>query len=251
MNFKHNPPRRIALIWAVTTVIGLFIIFLPGLLKMDSFNGGFALSFLGGFIVVLGLIALVTYWQTASILDRITKKENVLANWHYDPAEWQQYTGEEQKEDAADKRHLFFLIAVIAVAVGLVFGLLVWLKERGNPVVVLGIVVAIIVITGLAVWAYGQVTYRRDKNRLGEVYIALDGVYLNRQLHIWKGLGNHLKNILYEDHSPDRSRISIVYSSPSREGPEEYALSIPVPSGQEETAKNLVRQITQTHLSRP
>ena len=76
-------------------VVGLFVIFLPGIIGLDGFDGGFALSILGGFIAMIAIIAMVIYLQMAGILDRITKKENILVYWKYTPEEWKIYTEHE------------------------------------------------------------------------------------------------------------------------------------------------------------
>jgi hypothetical protein len=244
MNIKHNPPRLTALIWGGIMVIGLFVIFLPGIVGMDGFNGGFALSFLGTFIAMVGLIALVIYIRMAVILDRITTKENVLAYWKYTPEEWKQYTEQEHKDDTLGRRNLFFMVAIISLFVGIVF----WLVVRDHPLVIICIVLGIIAITGITAWASGLANYRNNKRNLGEVYIALDGAYLNRQVHIWKGIGNKLEDIIYDEISQAQPRIIIDYSSPSRNGRDSYSARMPEPPGQEEQAQRIVAEITAAHL---
>ncbi len=51
------------------------------------------------------------------------------------------------------------------------------------------IILGIIAIIGLTAFLSIQSPYRWNKKHLGEVYIAKDGAYLNRRLHIWRGLG--------------------------------------------------------------
>jgi hypothetical protein len=243
LNIKNNPPRRTALIWVGIMVVGLFIIFLPGIIGLDGFDGGFALSILGGFIAMVAIIAMVIYFQMAGILDRITKKENILAYWKYTPEEWKQYTEQEHKEDTTDRRNLFFLIAVISIFVGIIF----WFMVRNNLLVITCLVLGIIAITGIAAWASGLANYRNNRRRLGEVYVALDGAYFNRQLHVWKGIGNKLEDINLENDYKQHSRIKIDYSSPGKDSRSFYSVRIPVPPGQEEIAKKIVADIAEAH----
>ena len=244
MNIKNNPPRRTAIIWMGILVVGLLIIFLPGIIGLDGFDGGFALSCLGGFIAIMAIIAIVIYLQMAGILDRITKKENILVYWKYTPEEWKQYTEEEHKEDATGRRDLFLLITIISVFVGIIF----WLMVRDNPLVIIGVVLGIVAITGIAAWASGLANYRNNKRNLGEVFISLDGAYLNRQLHVWKGIGNKLEGIAFEESFRPQPRIIIDYSSPARGSRNFYTARIPVPPGQEELAQRVVADITSVHL---
>jgi hypothetical protein len=244
MNVKNNPSRRTALIWGGIMVVGLFIIFLPGIIGLDGFDGGFALSILGGFIAMMAIIAMVIYLQMAGILDRITKKENVLVYWQYTPEEWKVYTEQEHEEDAAARRNLFFMVVVIAFIVGIVFMII----KRENYFLIACIILGIIAITGIAAWSSTMANYMNNKRRLGEVYIALDGAYLNRQVHIWKGIGNKLEAIAFEEDEHERPRIKIDYSSPGRNSRNFYTVRIPVPPGQEELAQRVVADITAAHL---
>lgn len=244
MNIKNNPSRRTALIWGGIMVVGLFVIFLPGIIGLDGFGGGFALSILGGFIAMVAIIAMVIYLQMAGILDRITKKENVLVYWKYTPEEWKIYTEQEHEEDATDRRKLFFMVAVIAFIVGIIFMMI----KRENYLLIACIIVGIIAITGIAAWSSTLANYMNNKRRLGEVYIALDGAYLNRQVHIWKGIGNKLEAITFEKDEHEQPRIKIGYSSPGRNSRNFYTARIPVPPGQEELAQRVVADITAAHL---
>jgi hypothetical protein len=244
MNIKHNPPRRTALIWSGLILIGLLGVFLPAIIGLDGFGGGFALSFFGAFVAILGIIAAVIYFRLAKSLDRITHPSNILAHWQYSQAEWRQYTATEHHEDATGRKKLFILVAVISLLVGLIF----WALVRQNPGVIALIVLVIIAITGLTAWISGVVNYRNNQNSQGEVYIALDGAYLNRQLHVWSGLGNKLEGIVFEAESRAQPRIRADYSAPSNEGRNNYTARIPVPAGQEAVARQVVAQIAAAHL---
>jgi hypothetical protein len=244
MNIKHNPSRRTALIWGAIMIVGFFVMFLPPIIGLDGFDGGFALSILGGFIAMVAIIAMVIYLKLANILDRITKKENVLAHWEYTPEQWKVYTEREHEEDATDRRNLFFMVAVIALIVGIVMMILV----RENYLVITCIILGIIAITGIAAWSSTLANYMNNKRRLGEVYIALDGVYLNRQVHVWKGIGNILEEIAFEEDDHKQPRIRIEYSSPGRDSRNFYTARVPVPPGQEELAQRIVADISAAHL---
>jgi amino acid transporter len=244
MQIQHNPPRRSALIWTAIIVVGIFIVFFPNMIGMDGFNGGFALSCLGGFIAMIGIIAAIIYFNLAKSLDRITQKENVLAHWNYSAHEWQKYTEVEHQEDSSMRKNLFLMITAISVVVGFLF----WVVVRENPGIIFLLVLGIIAITGFTAWITGLTNYRNNKRNLGEVFIALDGAYLNHQVHIWKGLGNKLEEIAFESQYREQPRIRIEYSSPSRGGRNSYTARIPVPPGQEDLAQMIVDKITAAHL---
>lgn len=244
MEIKENPPRRTAYICIGIIIVGIFIMFIPGITGMDGFDGGFALGVGGGFVAMVGIIAAVIYFRLAASLDRMMQKENILAHWTYSPEEWKLYTEREHKEDAAAKRGLFFMIAIIAVIVGIIFFAFV----REDALIIALIILGIIAIAGLAAFFSTLCNYLNNKRHHGEVYISLDGVYLNRQVHVWNSLGNLLEDISYDSKKNQSPRIILTYSAPAKNGRNSYTVRIPVPPGQEEAAREIVSRIEQTHL---
>ncbi len=244
MNLKNNPTRRTAMIWTAIMATGIFLIFFPGIIGMDGFNGGFALALGGGFVAILGLIAAIIYFRLAGRLDRITRKEEVLAHWTYSPEDWKAYAEEEHKEDAADKKGVFIMVMIISIIVGIVF----WLVVRDNPLLIAGIILGIIAVTGIAAFTSSWTTYLNNKRHHGEAFIHLDGVYLNRQLHIWKGIGTRLEEVVYEDDGTSLPLIKFDYSAPGRNERYYYTARVPVPPGEEENAKRIIVQIATAHL---
>lgn len=222
------------------------MMFLPGIIGMDGFNGGFALAFFGGFVVIVGIISVVVFARLARLSDSILKKENILAHWTYSLAEWQQYIEEEHIQDSSDKRNLFIMVAVIAVLVGLVMLVI----HPDNPLLIFYIIFGLIVVIGLAAYLSSIAPYQWNKKHLGEVYIARDGTYINRKLHIWKGLGTALVSAEYEAGKYSLPRINIEYSSPNGTMRNYYTARIPVPRGQEEIAEKIVTRIQADHLGK-
>jgi hypothetical protein len=244
MNIKNNPPRRSALIWGGILTAGVIIIFFPTIIGLDGMSGGFAVATGGVFISIFGLVGTIIYLLLAKSLDRITLPENILAYWKYSPEEWKSYTENEHREDASGKRNLFFLVAAISVVVGIIFYAMV----QDDPLIIVLIILGIISITGITAYLSTLTAYLHNKKYLGETYIALDGVYLNRQVHIWKGLGNRLEEIGFDEDKETGSRIIIEYSAPGTHNRNSYSVRIPVPPGKESTARGLVNQIASANL---
>jgi hypothetical protein len=246
MNIKNNPPRRTALVWTGVIVIGIFIIFLPGMIGLEGFRGGYALSFGGCFMAIIGLIAAIIYARIGLVLDSITKKEHILAYWTYTYEEWKSYTEEENKEDSQSKKLLFIIVAIISIIVGIIFYAIV----RDDALIIVLITVGIIILVGLTALLSSLSSFRHIKRSPCEAIIAMDGVYLNHVLHIWKGIGNQLEEAVYELDKKSRPRVRFEYSSPSNEGRNTYTAQIPVPPGQEDLARKIVAEIKAVHLSK-
>jgi hypothetical protein len=102
----QHPQRRSALIWSGVVLVGIILIFLPGIIGLEGNDGGYALSFLGGFMALIGIIAALIYFKLARTIDNIIKKENVLAHWNYTSDEWQKYTETERKESGSYRANI-------------------------------------------------------------------------------------------------------------------------------------------------
>lgn len=239
-----NPYWHTAIACTSIIVLGIVMIFLPGIIGLEGFNGGFALSFLGGFVVIIGIITVIIVAHLARLFDNILKKENILVHWTYTPEDWKQYTEEEHKEDKTDKGRLFIVVAVIAVIVGIIMCFIFPDDILLNICIILGIIAVI----GLTAFLSQLAAYRWNKKYLGEVYITLDGAYFNRRLHIWKGLTTKLDGATYEVGKQSLPRVTFLYSSQNMAVRNAYAARIPVPRGQEEAARNIVTQVRAAHL---
>ena len=239
-----NRPRRMAFIWIGIAFLGLIIIIIPGIIGMDGFEGGYALSVGGVLVTLTALIAAFLYFKLARSVDSIIRNENVLAHWKYTTEEWQGYTEKEHKEDSAGKWGLFLLIAVIAVVVGIILAIII-----GEDFMILALIIlGIIAVAGLAAFFSTIGAYRYNKKHHGEALFTPDGVYFNQQMHTWKGLGNSLESISFEEDSSGCFRISIEYSVLAAYKRNYFTIRIPVPRGEEATAKMIVNKIGQTHL---
>ena len=76
-----------------------------------------------------------------------------------------------------------------------------------------------------------------NKKYLGEAYITPDGVYLNRQLYLFRGWGASLEDVSYNE---DEKFLAFRYSTPNRNGRSDYTLRIPVPAGKEQEARQVL-----------
>jgi len=195
MSLKNNPPRRSALIWASVGLVGVLAIFAPGVLGIDGFDGGFAMQVMGLFVGIAGLTGAIIYNKLARAVDGMLKEKNLLAHWTYTPEEWRRYTEKEYAEDSKARKGLFIMITVISLIIGLGW----WIFTREYPLLIFSVIFGIIALTGLTAYLTAASNYRRNRKFLGEVYITLDGVYLNRQIHIWKGIGTSLEKAVYEE----------------------------------------------------
>jgi hypothetical protein len=228
-----NPQRRTAIIAWILTAVFTFGIFAPSIFGMDGFDGGFALATFSLVAAITTLIVAIMYQGRAGALDRILSSKNLLAHWKYDPVEWQDYAEKEYVRAKKDKWNLFKLVAIISAVVGI--GFAIFVPDSGWIVLcALGGVLLLIVFVIITTTRYD---YMINRKYVGEAYITADGIYLNRQLHMFRGWGAKLDSIGYDEKD---KLLSFVYSVPSRTGRNDYNLRVPVPLGKEKEAAQVL-----------
>jgi MFS family permease len=236
MNINNNPPLQTTIAWAIITILSVFGIFAPGIFGIKGFDGGFAISFVCIFLAIIGIIVVVIYIGRARLLNRILSGENTLAHWKYSPEEWRKYTEKEYKEERQLKRGLFYVISGIAVLVGIIF----FLADHKGGLWVLVAMLGLVAIIAFTAWFTSWYNYRQNKKYLGETYITEEAVYINRQLHTWRGLGTRLDSVNLAEGKPSLL-LKFVYSAPTRTGMQEYKVNVPVPAGEEEAAEKILK----------
>lgn len=237
-----NPVKRTAIIWWVLVPVILSGVFVPFLLDAFGVDTGEWVFALMVFCLIFGITAVVVaaiYTRRARLLGRMLDKEDLLAHWTYPPEEWAAYTEKEHRENRREKKNLFIMIAVISVVVGAILTIV----HPDGWIIFLITVAGIILLMGFVAWLAVWLRHRQNLKTLGEVYLARDAVYLNRELHVWRGLGAILEGVEYHGRPGNQGIIEILYSMPSRTGKLHTTVRVPVPAGEEAVAKDIVRQL--------
>lgn len=76
----NNPQRRTAMVALFIAIIAGVMIFIPELIGIDGFEGGFAISFFSLFILIMAVITSVMYFGYARRVDTILRGEGLLAH---------------------------------------------------------------------------------------------------------------------------------------------------------------------------
>jgi hypothetical protein len=231
---NNNPAYRTLFAWSIITSLAILGIFLPFILGIEGFSGGFAISFICFFLVIVGIIVIIIFALRAKRLARILRGEGVLAHWTYSSDKWKAYAEKEYKTEKGEKKALLIIISVIALVIGIIF----FLINPQSGAWVLLVMVALIGILAFMAWFTSWYNHRENLKYHGEAYIADKAVYLNRQLHMWGGIGEKLENVeLVKD--GDLPLLVITYSVPTRSGRSSTSVRIPVPPGKENEAEGI------------
>jgi len=221
------------------SAFGIVMIFGPGLLGISGFDGGFAISFVGIIVANMGVIITAIYLQQANILNGILRGEGSLAHWTFEPQLWKKYTQKESAEEIAEKKDLFFVVSAFA----LFFGALFWVLDNEAGFFVFLVMLGLIGIIGFT-WQFSAWYYRGQNERgVREAYIARSGVYMNRRLYSWRSSSARLLNARIEN-TRGMSVLKFSYTAFTFPAGQTYNVRVPIPEGQEETAKTIVQQLT-------
>jgi hypothetical protein len=174
------------------------------------------------------------------------RKENILAHWTYSVEEWRNYAAEEHAADKKDKWRLFLLAVVISIIVSIV----IWVIYPREVILTICIILGMIVYIGLTADFSKLAPYLWNKHTQGEAYVTKDGAFLDSRLLIWHGPGTRLMRATYEEGKQSLPELKIEYSSQNLTARNHYSARIPVPRGQEETARTIVARIQASNLKK-
>ena len=231
-----NPQKTVVRVALGVVLLGTLLIVLP-FFTMDGMSGGFALTTGGAFIFLCGAITAAVYASRARTLGRILAEKNLLAHWRVDDAEQRRHADAEYEEEKKEKGALFLVVAVITLAIGLVF---LFVAGEAGPIVFL-VLLGVLAIVGLVAWSGPRIHRRRSRRIGGEVYISADGAYVDGMLHTWRLLGARIEHASFEE--GQTPTLEIAYSAPVMYGRQAYTIRIPVPRDQEERAREVVRKL--------
>jgi len=101
-------------------------------------------------------------------------------------------------------------------------------------------VLGALALIGLIAWFTAFYNHRQNRNNQGYAFFTPDAVYINRQLHDFKGMMSRLEKV---DIKGDSGRyIEFIYSSPTRTGRQNYEARMPIPQGKDDEARKLVEK---------
>jgi hypothetical protein len=236
-----NPVKTTAIIWWIICGICLILILSPALFELADVEAGewiFALMF---FAIVFGITAFIIaimYTKRASLTGQMLQRQNLLAYWTYSPEQWNSYAIKEHEENKREKRNMFIMIAVISVVICAIMAIIIRDDWYIFLFVALGIIVLMAPVAWLSVW-----TRRRQNQKYpGDTYICQDGIYFNRQLHVWRGFGAILEDVTYQQ-EPAEMLVLITYSVINRYNRQYVTIRVPVPRGRENEAVNLAQTL--------
>lgn len=238
-NHAARAERRAAGICLVFFLAGWLAILLPPLTGVDGTRGGYALFFVGVFVVVSSFVAFLFYLDRACVAVRMTESSLLLARWQYSPAEWKEIVREEKGGNGAAVLGGFALAALF-----LLIGFIVFLfdpSENGLFLAIMGGLALLFALVGVvSMFAHNR---RADRAR-PEVLISREGLWFLGVLYTWnrKGIAR-LEQVRLLDETPALLVFTLrQIGGGGRLNPVRYQLlevAVPVPRREEDHAAEI------------
>ena len=239
---KRNP--EMVGVWAglVILALGVACILLPVLAGMDLMQGGFALQFLGVFLILVGGIILVLYGYRARRLAAMFRGQKLLAHWRYDPVQAAAQAQRELDEARQRNRALLLIVAGFVVVCTVLFTLYGILQGEGDDMpVFVAIMGGVLLVVAAFAFVMPSLQYRRARQAGHEALVAEDGLYAGGVLHTWNAPLATLDAVTIEE---EGGQVRLVFhlrslSRTSATAYQAYTVEVPVPPGEEATARRI------------
>ncbi len=242
---SRNPARGGVMAGAIISAVGAAACLYPFVGDIDMMNGGFALVFIGGIVLITGLITLGVFLAQSSSAARMQSGTDVLAHWQY--AETEQQAATEQAYDAyrGDNRVLLMIVAGFIVACTVLFSLISVADsgEVNGPfiLIMLGVLLLIAFVAVLA----PRAAHRQATQAAPEAIIARNGLILFGAQHTWGSLWSKLQKVeIVNGGNGAQLQFTICYlTRASVLMYTTYTVNVPIPPGREGEAQQAAAQL--------
>jgi hypothetical protein len=236
----ENPYRKAIRVMQILGAAGALLLIL-GLVRAAGQHSLYSLVVVGPLLIVcvVALVVIVvtgrkTQRQIQALLDG-----GSLAHWTYSPTEWSVFTDSEWRRASRKARGQPVRVLGIMLAVGVVLSLLSSLSILDGILFggVIGVPLGILV--GIISWVLAWTTHRKRRSAaVGEVYFGPAGIYQDGSYPALQGFGWWFKGAAIEPGDPPVLRFDFE----NRRGLD-WQRRVAVPMGKEEEARKVVAQL--------
>jgi hypothetical protein len=193
-------------------------------------------------VFIFGSLFLLMMYASRSTYSKDSNellKGEYLVHWKYEEDEWIRFVTNEWKRLRKRSITVPSMFAALFIVIGLGSDLTTFV-ESGTLVIWVLLIMAMVSALALG---YNHKSYRKNLLSEREVYIGKKGVYVHGQFASWEVSGARLGNVQF---SPkDSSVIEFDIPTVGRFGSQPNILRVPVPSGAESEAKDVVQKFAE------
>ena len=209
----------------------------------------------GFFLMVTFVICTLLFWKQARLLRQMFAGKHLLAHWVYSADKAVLHAKDEKARRGRMNLVLWLIIAGFVVFFSLLFVLFGNMDEE-ETLLFLSIMGGVLLICGIAAWLAPIMAERKIKRSVPEVFIGETAAWVIGEFDMWKSAMTRFKSASFNqitsaEESPlgagATRKIEIVYEQRQRYGYQERTVRIPVPSGKEKEAEEVVRRISEAN----
>ena len=207
---------------------------------IDGFSGGYALAFLAILLSISSLGIAALFFQRARAIDDVLSGKQVLAHWVYAEDDAEKSVEREYVSYLGANRALFIVVSVIMVLAILV---LVYFSGTGGRYAA-GMLLVILAIIAVVSEAAPRLERHRARRAPKEAYIAQNGIIYEGSAYPFLSFIVKMQAVRYDEGTGEGPpslvfsflQLILVIVRP-------FDVTIPVPRGQEERAREIVRAL--------
>jgi hypothetical protein len=210
---------------------------------IDGMSGGFAIAFVSLFLSISCLTVSGLFFQRARLTDAILRGDRILAHWVYPEADVHRSIEREYTEYRERNRALILIMGGMIVAVALFF--LIFAGEGGV------VTAAVLFVLFLILFIVSRVTPGLERNRAlhasHETFITRDGIIYEGGLYPFRSFLMRMEGAAFHEETR-KQPAALEFSFLQMVGLyilNPFEITIPVPEGQEERAREIAAEIRQ------
>jgi hypothetical protein len=208
---------------------------------MDCISGGCALVFVSIFLCITSFAVALLFYTRARAMDDILLGKDLLAHWVY-PEEESKKSVEREYEEYRDTNK--GLLMVVGFFLGIaILGMLIFGGEPG--VMTAGILFLVFVLCAIAAWGAPKLERGRALKASHEALITKNGLIYEEAVYPFSSFLMRMDGVRYQKGTAKRPAL-LIFSFIQLVGLyilRPFAVSIPVPPGEEGLAGRIAKQL--------
>lgn len=235
-----NPEWRNVTVSLIAAAV-FFLVCILSLTGMDGMSGGYALAFVSFFLAVSGLGVALLFVTRARAMDAILADPSPLAHWQYPEAMMQETREREYREFQGRNSAMFILIGGMLGAVALFFTLFMGDGGLETGLVLLVIAALLFAVSRVTPW----LERRRAESAPREAIFTQRGFIYQGTVYPFRSFLQYYHGVSFHDARRNRPAV-LVFSFTQLVGQfiiRPFAITVPVPHGEEDTARQVVREL--------
>lgn len=234
------------LIGVLIGAVGLAMIAAPFIWNLDMMQHGFGLIFVGGFIMIAGLVTIGVFGWRAIQFRKLTSGDRHLVRWRHDPGVFAEQATRNFKAKCADNAIKFGIMLAFIVPITLLVTIIGHLDGEGDSMpFFVGLMALVTLVLAFAAVVTPLWDRWRAARNARETWISERSLYSQGTLHTWGGPASILRSVELRDDAGGRLLVFTIdyLVHVGLPGYVNHVVEVPVPPGEERRAEEIAARL--------